>query len=80
MKRLDVRTAVSEHARDLISEYFPGDYALTPNGVEFDRFADATPMDLGPGKKILFLGRLERRKGLEACSEQPPISAISTSN
>ena len=65
MKRLDVRTAVSDAARDLISEYFPGDYALTPNGVEFDRFADATPMDLGPGKKILFLGRLERRKGLE---------------
>jgi phosphatidyl-myo-inositol alpha-mannosyltransferase len=65
MRRLEVRTAVSDAARDLISEYFPGDYALTPNGVEFDRFADAMPMDLGPGKKILFLGRLERRKGLE---------------
>jgi phosphatidylinositol alpha-mannosyltransferase len=65
MKRLEVRTAVSDAARELISQYFPGDYALTPNGVEFDRFATAIPMDLGPGKKILFLGRLEKRKGLE---------------
>ena len=65
MKRLDVRTAVSDAARTLISSYFPGDYTLTPNGVEFDRFASAVPMELGSGKKILFLGRLERRKGLE---------------
>jgi phosphatidylinositol alpha-mannosyltransferase len=63
--RLKVRTAVSDAARELISHYFPGEYVLTPNGVEFDRFADAIPMDLGPGKKVLFLGRLERRKGLE---------------
>ena len=63
--RLAVRTAVSDAARDLISEYFPGEYRLTPNGVEVARFADAVPLDLPAGKKVLFLGRLERRKGLE---------------
>ena len=63
--RLGVRTAVSDAARALVSEYFPGDYALTPNGVEVARFAEAAPIDLPPGKKVLFLGRLERRKGLE---------------
>jgi len=65
MDRLDVRTAVSDAARDLIKSYFPGDYRLTPNGVEARRFAEATPLDLGPGKKVLFLGRLEPRKGLD---------------
>jgi len=65
MSRLDVRTAVSDAARTLISNYFPGDYTLTPNGVEFDRFATAVPLELGSGPKVLFLGRLERRKGLK---------------
>ena len=65
IRRLDVRTAVSDAARELISGYFPGDYKLTPNGVEAERFASAKPMELGAGPNILFLGRLERRKGLE---------------
>jgi phosphatidylinositol alpha-mannosyltransferase len=65
INRLAVRTAVSDAARDLIRRYFPGDYVLTPNGVETDRFAEAAPIDLGPGPTVLFLGRIERRKGLE---------------
>lgn len=63
--KLAVRTAVSDAARALIGSYFPGDYALTPNGVEVSRFAGAEPLDLPPGRKVLFLGRIERRKGLE---------------
>jgi len=63
--RLAARTAVSDQARSLIARYLPGDYALTPNGVEVAAFGSAPPADLGPGKKIVFLGRLERRKGLE---------------
>lgn len=64
-KRLSVRTAVSDAARALVSRYLPGDYVLTPNGLDVGAFASATPADLGEGKKVLFLGRLERRKGLE---------------
>lgn len=64
-RRLSVRTAVSDAARELIRRYLPGDYLLTPNGVDAGTFANATPADVGPGKKVLFLGRFERRKGLE---------------
>jgi phosphatidylinositol alpha-mannosyltransferase len=65
VRRLTCRTAVSEAARDLVSHYFPGDYVLTPNGVQVERFARAEPFDLGPGLKALFVGRLEPRKGLD---------------
>lgn len=65
ISKLKVRTAVSDAARELISRYFPGEYVLTPNGVEVARFAEAEPIDLGPGPNILFFGRIERRKGLE---------------
>lgn len=62
-RRLAVRTAVSDAARDLVARYFPGDYVLTPNGVEVERFARAAPAELPTS--VLFLGRIERRKGLE---------------
>ena len=65
IERLAVRTAVSDAARALVQRYFPGDYVLTPNGVEVERFAKAAPLDLGPGPSVLFLGRIERRKGLD---------------
>ncbi len=63
--RLRARTAVSDAARALIARYVPGDYALTPNGIDTSLYAQASPADLGPGKHVVFLGRLERRKGLE---------------
>lgn len=64
--RLAVRTVVSEAARDLIERYLPGRYHLTPNGVDPARFASAEPFDAGDGAaKVLFLGRIERRKGLD---------------
>lgn len=62
-RRLALRTAVSDAARQLVARYFPGDYVLTPNGVDVERFAAAAPADLPDS--VLFLGRLERRKGLE---------------
>ena len=64
-RRLRVRTAVSDAARELIQRYIPGDYALTPNGVETARFAQAQPYFDDGGKRVLFLSRIERRKGLE---------------
>lgn len=65
VKKITYRTAVSEAARSLADRYFPGDYAIVPNGIDVARFASATPLDLGDKKTILFLGRLEKRKGLE---------------
>ena len=63
--RLALRTAVSDAARAFASRYFPGEYILTPNGIDLARFASAEPEDLGSGASILFLSRLERRKGAE---------------
>jgi phosphatidylinositol alpha-mannosyltransferase len=68
-ERLTVRTAVSEAARRLVARYFPGDYAITPNGVDVARFNDAAPLSFGSGRKVLFLGRIEKRKGLDVLIE-----------
>lgn len=46
----------------------PGAFALVPNGVDVARFADAEPLEelVDPERPaVLFVGRLERRKGLE---------------
>jgi phosphatidylinositol alpha-mannosyltransferase len=64
--RLHGRIAVSGAARHFISRYFPGEYRIIPNGVELDRFERAEPYEqLRDGVlNILFVGRLEERKGL----------------
>jgi phosphatidylinositol alpha-mannosyltransferase len=64
--RLHGRIAVSGAARHFISRYFPGEYRIIPNGVDLDRFVAAEPYDeLRDGTlNILFVGRLEERKGL----------------
>lgn len=67
--RLAVRTAVSEAARSLATRYFPGEYLITPNGIEIHRYSNAEPADVGPSPTVLFLGRLESRKGLELLVE-----------
>lgn len=64
VRKLSVRTAVSEAARELVGRYYPGRYELTPNGVQTARFAGPHP-PRSDRKKVLFLGRIERRKGLE---------------
>jgi phosphatidylinositol alpha-mannosyltransferase len=63
--RLHGRIAVSGAARHFISRYFPGESRIIPNGVDLDRFAEADPYEeLRDGTlNILFLGRLEERKG-----------------
>jgi phosphatidyl-myo-inositol alpha-mannosyltransferase len=64
--KLHGRIAVSGAARHFINRYFPGDYEIIPNGVDLDRFADSEPYEhLRDGTlNILFVGRLEERKGL----------------
>jgi phosphatidylinositol alpha-mannosyltransferase len=62
-RRLAARTAVSPAAERLIARYFPGEIHSTPNGIDVARFAEAEPIDLGPGPHVLFVGRLEPRKG-----------------
>ncbi len=66
-RRLDGRIAVSPAARKYVSRFFPSDYQIIPNGIDVDYFSkDVTPIPgLDDGKtNILFVGRLEKRKGL----------------
>ncbi|MHB8620088.1 MAG: glycosyltransferase family 4 protein [Chloroflexota bacterium] len=68
VKKLHGRIGVSDTARGFVAGYFPGDYVVIPNGINLEwwrqpakpieRFADGRP-------NVLFLGRLENRKGLK---------------
>ncbi len=65
--RLNGRIAVSPAAEQYVSRYFEGDYKIIPNGIDVDHFsADRPPIpELDDGKlNILFVGRMEKRKGL----------------
>jgi phosphatidyl-myo-inositol alpha-mannosyltransferase len=68
VRKLHGRIAVSNTAQRFVGSYFPGDYTVIPNGIDLEwwqrpakpleRFADGRP-------NVLFLGRLENRKGLK---------------
>jgi phosphatidylinositol alpha-mannosyltransferase len=67
LPRLHGKIAVSKPALDYVSRHLPGEYRIIPNGIDIEHFTLH-----GPKRKeftdskvnILFVGRLERRKGL----------------
>jgi phosphatidylinositol alpha-mannosyltransferase len=67
--RLDARIAVSRTAEASARLYYPGEYRIIPNGVDVERFHPA----LEPFAEwrdrdhvnLLFVGRLDPRKGLQ---------------
>jgi len=64
---LDGKIAVSRPAMEYASENFPGYYNIIPNGVDIEHFSpDVAPIEkFRDGKlNILFVSRLEKRKGL----------------
>ena len=66
-RKLDGLIAVSEPARQSIIRYFPGDYEIIPNGIQVDDFQNGVApfQHLQDGMiNLLFLGRLDKRKGL----------------
>ena len=67
-RRLHGGIAVSPAAHRYVNKAFPGDYKIIPNGIDVDHFAsDAQPWPhYQDGKtNILFVGRMEKRKGLK---------------
>ncbi len=67
LEKLHGRIAVSEPAREFAGRVVPGPYEMIPNGIDLEQFSsDVTPMpQYMDGKlNLLFLGRLEFRKGL----------------
>ncbi|MDO8568549.1 MAG: glycosyltransferase family 4 protein [Dehalococcoidales bacterium] len=66
-RKLDGKIAVSRAAMEFASQYVSGSYNIIPNGVDLKHFSpDVPPIpEFVDGKlNILFVGRLERRKGL----------------
>lgn len=63
-RRVDKRIAVSAAARaSVCSRMGWNPIEIIPNGADIDRFANAAPARLPEGRKLLFVGRLEPRKG-----------------
>lgn len=65
--RLDGRIFVSDAVQESVTRYFPGDYVIIPNGIDYARFAspDVQPIEqFNDGRpNILFVGRMDKRKG-----------------
>lgn len=66
-RKLDGKIAVSLPAEEFVRQYFPGYYNIIPNGIDYDHFSgEARPVpEFSDGKlNILFVGRMEKRKGV----------------
>ena len=67
-QRLDGGIAVSPAAHRYVNNSFPGEYTIIPNGIDVDHFdgqAEPWPQYQDGKTNILFVGRLEKRKGLK---------------
>ena len=67
MRRIDVRLAVSDAAQRTVAQTFPGEYGIVPNGIDADRFRRPAPRPAelrDVSRCVLFVGRLEPRKGV----------------
>jgi len=61
---MNIRTAVSQDAKDMAHQALGGSYEVVFNGIEINKFRDAkTTTSEGP--TIAYVGRHEPRKGLE---------------
>jgi phosphatidylinositol alpha-mannosyltransferase len=69
-RRLDARIAVSRAAAAFVRDRVGRDgIRVIPNGVEVELFAGADPATLPEGRRILFVNRLDRRKGFPVMVE-----------
>ncbi|MDD3804487.1 MAG: glycosyltransferase family 4 protein [bacterium] len=67
LNKISGRFALSETARMAMEPYFPGDYEIIPAGVDTEVFSKNANIRTDLKKtslRILFLGRLDERKGI----------------
>lgn len=76
-RRLDGRIAVSAAARETVAAVFEDALTIVPNGIDAGRFGAVGPPDPS-ARTVVFLGRLERRKGAHVLLEAAPrlLSAV----
>ena len=66
IEKLTARIAVSEAARETLTEHLETDAIVVPNGIYADRYRDGVIDQKWTGHSIGFIGRFEeRRKGLD---------------
>ena len=75
--KLAARIAVSQAAARFVRQRIGGRFEVIPNGVDVSRFQSAVAADLGGGTKLLFVGRLDARKGFKTAVEAFRIAATS---
>jgi phosphatidylinositol alpha-mannosyltransferase len=69
-RRLARRVAVSEAAASFVEDRFGEDgVRIIPNGADVELFDSADPAPLPEGRRILFVNRLDRRKGFPVMVE-----------
>ena len=67
-QRLHGGIAVSPAAHKYVHNFFPREYRIIPNGIDVDHFGqncEPWPQFQDGKKNILFVGRMEKRKGLK---------------
>ena len=67
-KKIHSSIAVSKPAEEFISKYFPGKYQIIPNGIHIDLYQNnknEIPKFRDSKTNILFIGRSDKRKGLQ---------------
>jgi phosphatidyl-myo-inositol alpha-mannosyltransferase len=63
-RRIALPVAVSEAAASFVGDRFGDRIRVVPNGVDIDLFGEAEPPpDRPPGRRILWVGRLDPQKG-----------------
>ena len=63
-RRISVRIAVSQAASEFVTSRLGNGVRIIPNGVDVDLFAGGQPApELPPGRRLLWVGRLDRQKG-----------------
>jgi phosphatidylinositol alpha-mannosyltransferase len=83
MGRISRRIAVSESARRTVARHFPGTYDVVPNGIDVGAFAapKPRPRECEPGAlTVLYVGRLEPRKGVDVLIQAMPIVRAQVGN
>ncbi|MFM8593924.1 MAG: glycosyltransferase family 4 protein [Chloroflexota bacterium] len=76
LSRLDGRIAVSDPAREFVSQYFAGPYEIIPNGIDLGRFQgiDQLPWVRDARQRLVFVGRFnEPRKGFKYLLRAMPL-------
>ena len=74
IEKLSARIAVSEAARETLTEHLETDAVVIPNGIYTDRYRDGVAQEKWQGNTLGFIGRFEEpRKGLSVLVDALPI-------